>query len=53
MATTIHNGNSTNSSNILFTFDGKCFYKGNSTNSSNILLTVNGHISMAIFLVIL
>lgn len=35
-------GNSTYTSDILYTWDGKYLYKGNSTYSSDILLTWDG-----------
>ena len=38
----IFKGNSTFSSNIRYTYDGKHLYKGNSTFSSNILYTFDG-----------
>ena len=38
----IYRGNSTYTSNILYTFDGKHVYKGNSTYTSNILYTFDG-----------
>jgi hypothetical protein len=42
MATKIYQGNSTLSSKILYTWDGKYLYQGDSTLSSKILYTCDG-----------
>ena len=42
MATTIHKGRSTSSSDVLFTFDGKQIFKGRSTSSSDVINTYDG-----------
>ena len=46
-------GNSTYSSNILYTFDGRHLYRGRSTYSSDILCTFSGAIPVAVLIYIL
>ena len=51
--TKIYRGNSTYSSDILYTFDKKYAYKGRSTYSSDILCTVDGPIPAAVMMIVL
>ena len=46
-------GNSTYSSDVLYTWDGRYLYQGISTYSSDILLTIDGRIPAAVVLMIL
>ena len=50
MATKIYQGNSTLSSKILYTWDGKYLYQGNSTLSYKIILTVDGIVPIVFLL---
>lgn len=51
--TRLYRGNSTYSSNILYTFKGKHLYQGDSTYSSNILYTYDGPIPIAVLVMLL
>lgn len=53
MATTIHRGNSTQSRDISYTFDGKHLFKGSSTQSRDIVYTIQGYISIGALFTIL
>jgi len=46
-------GNSTYSSDILYTWDGKKVYKGKSTYTSDILSTIDGGIPIPVLMTIL
>lgn len=48
--TKIYQGDSTNSSKRVFTWDGKYLYQGDSTNSSKRIYTVIGNLPPAILI---
>lgn len=48
--THIYKGRYNNSSDILYTFDGKHLYRGRYTNSSDILLTFDGPVPVIIMM---
>lgn len=48
--THIYRGRYTNTSDILYTFDGKHLYKGRYTNSSDILMTFDAPVPVIIML---
>lgn len=52
MSTHIYKGRYTNSSDILYTWDGKHLYKGRYTNSSDIVLTVDGSVPAWLLVVV-
>ena len=49
----VYKGKSTYSSDILYTYDRKYAYKGRSSYTSDILCTVDGHLPIAVLMIIL
>jgi len=49
----VYSGNSTYSSDVVLTFDGKRIYKGSSTYSSDVLYTVDGQVPILVLVMFL
>ncbi len=50
--TNIYKGRFTNTSDVLYTWDGKHLYKGRFTNTSDVILTFDGIVPIALMLLV-